>query len=446
MGAARAAGDGPVRDDAQALETGDPQDPLPSEDLSPSDPPYQDPFAARARMKSYPVRGPIRRRIWDLEEPDAEDEEAMQPERRAGGPRIVSRVRPASREPDDDGFLMEPEMPSASQRLLTRRLSDPAAKLASASGPKGGAGAKGAALSKAPPDDDVAEARAQLARATGQSVAGAAAGPAAGAAQGTPAAASPSARTKTRILGFQGRELAAHDPFAQAAEEENDTPPSMGPDFPVGWIVVADGPGRGASFTLQAGVSSIGRGEDQVVRLDFGDTSISRQNHASIAYDDEAERFFLGHGGKSNLVRLNDRPVLSTEDLDDGDVIRIGETSLKFVALCKDGFTWGDASEEDDPVPEQTQRRSTMRVDTRPGLSGEEAELAPAPEAPPAVLGTGGAQEGRPTSRQVSRSTLKPVSGAPGPGTTGAALSKDTRPDTATDLPSQRGPGDATAL
>ena len=59
-----------------------------------------------------------------------------------------------------------------------------------------------------------------------------------------------------------------------------------------------------------------------------------------VAYDDEQRRFFMGHGGKANLVRLNDMPVLSTEALSDGDTIRIGETTLKFVALCGPDFSW----------------------------------------------------------------------------------------------------------
>ncbi|MEO1537299.1 MAG: FHA domain-containing protein [Pseudomonadota bacterium] len=145
-------------------------------------------------------------------------------------------------------------------------------------------------------------------------------------------------RVKTRLLGFQADEdakdlFAAHTPGAA---------PVVADRFPTGWIVVIEGPGRGASFSLHAGVSQIGRGEDQSVRLDFGDTSISRNNHAAIAFDEEQGKFFLGHGGKSNLVRLNGQPVLSTEEMSDGDEIRIGETCLKLVALCGDQFTWNE--------------------------------------------------------------------------------------------------------
>lgn len=150
-------------------------------------------------------------------------------------------------------------------------------------------------------------------------------------------------RVKTRMLGFQANEPGPKDVFEETAEK------AAAPEaqhFPAGWIVVVEGPGRGASFTLFNGVSQMGRGEDQAVRLDFGDTSISRNNHAAIAYDDEQGKFFLGHGGKSNLVRLNGMPVLSTEEMTNGDQIRIGETTLKFVSLCGADFTWAGKNGE----------------------------------------------------------------------------------------------------
>lgn len=150
-------------------------------------------------------------------------------------------------------------------------------------------------------------------------------------------------RVKTRLLGFEQSHATA-DPFAKAREEST-VEQTAEARFPVGWIVVLKGPGRGASFTLFSGVSQIGRGEDQTVRLDFGDTSISRQGHAVVAYDPEQRKHFLGHGGKANIVRLNNMPVLSTEELRHGDLIRLGETTLRFVALCGENFDW-DADEE----------------------------------------------------------------------------------------------------
>jgi hypothetical protein len=146
---------------------------------------------------------------------------------------------------------------------------------------------------------------------------------------------------KTRVLGFHAPELEI-DPISAVAHR---TAPEV--RFPAGWLVVVDGPGRGAFFAVTTSVSSIGRGADQSISLNFGDASISRQNHAAIAYDAEQNRFFLGHGNKSNIVRRNGMPVLATEELFDGDVIRIGKTSLRFVALCGESFTWGDLGAED---------------------------------------------------------------------------------------------------
>ncbi|WP_238928578.1 FHA domain-containing protein [Alexandriicola marinus] len=148
-------------------------------------------------------------------------------------------------------------------------------------------------------------------------------------------------RVKTRLLGFNIDREDDIDPIAggQAAR------PAAYTKFPLGWLIVTDGPGRGAAFTLFNGVSQIGRGKDQTISLDFGDNSISRENHAAIAYDPTQNTFFIGHGGKANLVRRNDRPVLATEELAGGDRITIGETSLRFVPLCGEGFSW-QATEE----------------------------------------------------------------------------------------------------
>ncbi len=146
---------------------------------------------------------------------------------------------------------------------------------------------------------------------------------------------------KTRLLGF-GDGVAEPDPFDPAAAAL-----AGRSAFPTGWIVVIAGPGRGHAFTLFNGVSQIGRGEDQAVRLDFGDTSISRSNHAAVAYDQRRRKFYLGHGGKANLVRLNGKPVLSTEELPDGSIITIGETTLRFVALCGAEFDWDRTGDDD---------------------------------------------------------------------------------------------------
>lgn len=144
-----------------------------------------------------------------------------------------------------------------------------------------------------------------------------------------------SGRVKTRLLGFEHSDGKTVDISQLAAGQA-----STDTRFPVGWLVVVKGPGRGEAIALKAGVSQIGRDEDQGVQLDFGDTSISRANHAAIAFDEEARQFFVGHGGKSNIVRLNGKPLLSTETVANGALIRVGETTLRLVTLCGPDFNW----------------------------------------------------------------------------------------------------------
>ena len=150
-------------------------------------------------------------------------------------------------------------------------------------------------------------------------------------------------RVKTRLLGFSAPQSASQDPL----DRKTAASASGYAKYPVGWLAVVDGPGTGATFPLFDGLTQIGRGEGQGVCLDFGDNSISRENHAAIAYDDEQRRFYFGQGGKANLVRLNGRPTLSTEEMDTNSIIRIGETTLRFVALCGEDFSWRGEEKDD---------------------------------------------------------------------------------------------------
>lgn len=150
-------------------------------------------------------------------------------------------------------------------------------------------------------------------------------------------------RVKTRLLGFHSDDVV---PDAFAATPAPAATAAM--KCPVGWLVIVDGPGLGNSFALSSGLSMIGRGTDQTIALDFGDNSISRENHASIAYDEEENTVLIGHGGKSNLVRLNGKPLLTTTELSNADHIRIGKTTLRYVALCGPDFSWPAATDDAD--------------------------------------------------------------------------------------------------
>ncbi|MCU0902929.1 MAG: FHA domain-containing protein [Tabrizicola sp.] len=157
-------------------------------------------------------------------------------------------------------------------------------------------------------------------------------------------------RTKTRVLGFEPQPASVVPLFDEGRMEETIEPGDKSGVvmYPTGWLVIKEGPGRGAAFPVMRGVSQIGRGSDQTIALDFGDMAISRQHHAAIAYDPMSHQFHIGHGGKSNLVRLNGKPLLSTSVANDGDEIQIGETTLVLKVLCTADFNWSAVDSEGD--------------------------------------------------------------------------------------------------
>lgn len=157
-------------------------------------------------------------------------------------------------------------------------------------------------------------------------------------------------RTKTRVLGFEPQPAAVVPLFDEGRMDDSIEPGDKAGVvmYPTGWLVIRSGPGRGAAFPVMRGVSQIGRGADQTIALDFGDMAISRQHHAAIAYDPATHQFHLGHGGKSNLVRLNGKPLLTTSVVGDGDVIQIGETTLVLKVLCTPDFNWSAVESEGD--------------------------------------------------------------------------------------------------
>jgi len=85
-------------------------------------------------------------------------------------------------------------------------------------------------------------------------------------------------RNQTRVLGFDSQQGEVVSMFDTAQKVQGGSRTK----FPVGWMLVVDGPGRGECFSLEAGMSQIGRGDDQAIRLDFGDNSISRMRTLSV--------------------------------------------------------------------------------------------------------------------------------------------------------------------
>jgi hypothetical protein len=110
----------------------------------------------------------------------------------------------------------------------------------------------------------------------------------------------------------------------------------------VGWLVVVNGPGRGQAVRIGSEWNSIGRDPDQRICLNFGDTHISRRNHAKLNYEPIARKFSITIGDGINSTYVRGENLLGPSELKAGDRIRIGETELMFVALCGENFDWNN--------------------------------------------------------------------------------------------------------
>lgn len=130
---------------------------------------------------------------------------------------------------------------------------------------------------------------------------------------------------------------AANEPPQQSANPAS----SARPPCPVGWMVVVEGPGVGEWFVLERGASHIGSSEGQTIRLDFGDQSVAPVCHAEVRYDHKRHGFVLACD-PAMQVRRNGIPVASSEFLSDGDVVSVGSTALRLVALCSQNFNWDE--------------------------------------------------------------------------------------------------------
>ena len=114
----------------------------------------------------------------------------------------------------------------------------------------------------------------------------------------------------------------------------------------VGWLVVVTGPGKGEVCPLGYGMNTLGRAESSRVRLDFGDGLISREGHATLTYDPRGRKFYLQHGGGTNLIYLGDEPVLVPTILGAMQDFSIGETTVRFVPFCGPDFDWQDVADD----------------------------------------------------------------------------------------------------
>ncbi len=107
----------------------------------------------------------------------------------------------------------------------------------------------------------------------------------------------------------------------------------------VGWLVCVEGPTKGKDYHLWARINTIGRSEKMDVCLQE-DMTVSKENHARLAYDPKHNNFQIIPADSTNNIYLNDEPIYVPTKLNAYDVVEFGETKMVFVPFCNDQFQW----------------------------------------------------------------------------------------------------------
>ena len=121
------------------------------------------------------------------------------------------------------------------------------------------------------------------------------------------------------------------EPPKQLEDSVDDTyypPGESATGDPVGVLIVKEGVARGEIYKVFDGENTIGRGTAMRIRTDHRDHSVSREH--SIIFHEKGNFGIKPCKEGENPTVLNDNEVSGGAPLLDGDIIRIGKTTLKF--------------------------------------------------------------------------------------------------------------------
>lgn len=107
----------------------------------------------------------------------------------------------------------------------------------------------------------------------------------------------------------------------------------------VGWLVCIKGVEKGKDFRIYGKNNTIGRSETMDICIK-GDPTISRENHARLAYDEKHNAFHLIPAESTNTIYLNDEPVYIPVKINARDIIEFGDCQFLFIPLCDEHFNW----------------------------------------------------------------------------------------------------------
>ena len=100
-----------------------------------------------------------------------------------------------------------------------------------------------------------------------------------------------------------------------------------------------EGREKGRDYRIHTDNNYIGRGDKMDICI-RGDDTISRENHAIISFDARDKIYYFSPGDGRSIVRLNNKAIFATNQIQAYDVVEIGKTKLVFIPLCGEKFEW----------------------------------------------------------------------------------------------------------
>ena len=94
-------------------------------------------------------------------------------------------------------------------------------------------------------------------------------------------------------------------------------------------LVVTKGPDSGRNTTLHKPVTTIGRPGARKNDLELSDDTVSKEQ-ASVLYDNNSRHFTITNQSTTNPTLVNKKVVAEPTLLEDGDVLEMGGTTLRF--------------------------------------------------------------------------------------------------------------------
>ena len=106
-----------------------------------------------------------------------------------------------------------------------------------------------------------------------------------------------------------------------------------------GWLVCIEGASKGQDYRIHEEYNYIGRSSKMDICIQ-GDPTVSRENHAIIAYDTQEKIFYFAPAGGGSIVRVNKKAVLGNVELKAYDRLTIGQSTFLFIPFCGEQFEW----------------------------------------------------------------------------------------------------------